>query len=149
MSDGNGIRRPASPLPVAALRSPSCASPSNSSTRRTETRDGYAVRAMLPRPERRGLSRTGSIAELRVLLESRESSTQGCERVNEILDHQIDHLHKRKQELELMRSELLALRQRCQGMQIAQTCGILCELTRAAKANSKALCAAHPNLSRT
>src|SRR5690606_26895511 len=45
----------------AARRFPSCASTSSSSRRHTDRpKDAYGVRAILPRPEGRGLPRTGS-----------------------------------------------------------------------------------------
>ena len=56
-------RHPISPPPAVARRSISCASTSSTSVRRTEPNHGYAVRAILPRPERRGLPRTGSDGE--------------------------------------------------------------------------------------
>src|SRR5690606_20241293 len=51
---------------AAARRFPSCASTSSSSRRHTDRpKDAYGVRAILPRPEGRGLPRTGSVHPLR------------------------------------------------------------------------------------
>ncbi|AWB33424.1 Cd(II)/Pb(II)-responsive transcriptional regulator [Orrella marina] len=80
------------------------------------------------------------LEELRVLLHFKDSEVQGCETVNALLDRQIEEVSRRLEELEHLKNQLDALRQRCKGGRTSSECGILCELSRAARADSAILC---------
>ena len=75
-----------------------------------------------------------SLNELRTLLQFRDSSIEGCERVNELLDQQIEQVSRRIEELSDLKIELESLRNRCAGGLSTSQCGILCELTRQSRA---------------
>lgn len=74
--------------------------------------------------------------ELRILLHFKDSQSEGCETVNALLDQQIEEVSKRIEELAHLKTQLQTLRQRCAGDRTTSECGILCELTRAAGADS-------------
>lgn len=80
------------------------------------------------------------LEELKVLLHFKDSQSQGCETVNSLLDHQIEEVSKRIDELAHLKNQLETLRQRCKGGRTSSECGILCELSRAARADSAILC---------
>ena len=74
-----------------------------------------------------------SLSELRTLLQFKDSSIEGCELVNELLDQQIGQVCLRIEELTDLKRELESLRERCAGGLSSAQCGILCELTRQAR----------------
>jgi Cd(II)/Pb(II)-responsive transcriptional regulator len=82
----------------------------------------------------RGLDMT--LDEIRVLLRFKDTPTQNCLEVNELLDEHIDHVAERIQELRLLEKQLKNLRDACLGEQDAQHCGILSELSEVSKSQS-------------
>lgn len=75
----------------------------------------------------RGLDMT--LAEIRVLLKFKDTPTDNCGEVNELLDKHIGHVAKRVKELRTLEKQLKQLRLACQDTQDAEHCGILNELT--------------------
>jgi Cd(II)/Pb(II)-responsive transcriptional regulator len=81
----------------------------------------------------RGLDMT--LEEIRVLLKFKDTPTENCGEVNELLDEHIGHVAERIRELRLLEKQLKGLRLACQGSQQAEHCGILNELTEIAKSS--------------
>jgi len=79
----------------------------------------------------RGLDMT--LDEIRALLRLKDSPTESCHEVNELLDEHINHVVQRIQELRKLEKQLKTLRDTCQGGEAAQHCGILNELTEISK----------------
>jgi len=69
-----------------------------------------------------------ALDEIRQLLLLKDSSSDSCAEVNELLDEHISHVAERIVELRALQSQLKALRQRCGQEAAVQTCGILKEL---------------------
>lgn len=63
--------------------------------------------------------------EIHTLLQLAEPARQGCGGINAVFDQHIAHVQARIQELQQLQQQLLALRERCQGEQAVQACGIL------------------------
>lgn len=83
----------------------------------------------------RGLDMT--LDEIRVLLRLKDTPTENCREVNELLDEHIGHVAQRVRELRQLEKQLKSLRETCLGAQDAQHCGILNELTEISKKPSK------------
>ncbi len=82
----------------------------------------------------RGLDMT--LDEIRVLLRFKDTPTENCLEVNELLDEHIGHVAERIKELRQLERQLKSLREACLGGQEAQHCGILNELTEIARSPS-------------
>jgi Cd(II)/Pb(II)-responsive transcriptional regulator len=89
----------------------------------------------------RGLDMT--LDEIRVLLRFKDTPTENCLEVNELLDEHIEHVALRIKELHHLESQLKNLRDACRGSQDAQHCGILNGLTEIAKIPASPLPASH------
>lgn len=63
--------------------------------------------------------------EIRSLLNTLDTAADDCEPVNRLLDEHIGHVDTRIQELTRVRSELIALRQRCAEGRATADCGII------------------------
>lgn len=79
----------------------------------------------------RGLDMT--LDEIRVLLRFKDSPSENCREVNELLDEHIGHVEERIRELRHLEKQLKSLRETCIGGQDSQHCGILNELNEIAK----------------
>jgi len=79
-----------------------------------------------------------SLDEVRALLKFRDSPTESCGDVNDLLDEHIGHVSRRIRELRLLEKQLKELRERCCEARTAQECGILSELTHASKDKAQA-----------
>ncbi len=66
-----------------------------------------------------------SLDEIRALLAIWDGPSGPCNRVNALIDTHIEHVHSRIRELEGLRQELQALRERCELPSGLQNCGIL------------------------
>ncbi len=74
-----------------------------------------------------------TLDEIRVLLQFKDSPSDNCGAVNTLLDEHIGHVAQRIHELRHLEQQLQHLRQQCQQAQDAAHCGILTELTQAAR----------------
>ena len=63
--------------------------------------------------------------EIRTLLGMADQVEQGCGAVNGVVDQHIAHVDERIRELNHLKQQLTALRQRCQSERTVQSCGIL------------------------
>ena len=63
--------------------------------------------------------------EIRTLLGMADQVEQGCGAVNDVVDKHIAHVDERIRELNHLKQQLTALRQRCQSERTVQSCGIL------------------------
>ncbi len=70
-----------------------------------------------------------SIDEIRPLLRVRDRPDADCSEVNAVLDEHIEHVGERLAELQRLKRQLLALRQRCQSASRGADCGILTGLS--------------------
>lgn len=74
-----------------------------------------------------------TLEEIRVLLQFKDSPSDNCSVVNHLLDTHIGHVADRIRELRQLERQLNALRKLCREVQDAGRCGILAELTQAAR----------------
>ena len=74
-----------------------------------------------------------TLAEIRVLLRFKDAPTETCGEVNALLDAHIGHVATRISELRHLENQLKGLRALCLETQEAAHCGILTELTQAAR----------------
>lgn len=79
----------------------------------------------------RGLDMT--LDEIRVLLRFKDAPHENCAQVNALLDEHIGHVAARIKALKALEKQLQALRKTCLASQEASHCGILTELSAAAK----------------
>ena len=80
-----------------------------------------------------------SLAEVKRLLQVKDSPGVSCEDANLLSEEPIAHVTARMVELRKLRGELLGLRQRCKEERSGSECGIVKSLS------NKALCAAKPS----
>ncbi|MFK5925234.1 MAG: Cd(II)/Pb(II)-responsive transcriptional regulator [Desulfuromusa sp.] len=69
-----------------------------------------------------------SLTEIKRLLHLRNTPEEDCTEVSELLDTHINQLVEHISELEYLKQQLESLRQRCNGANSAEQCGILQEL---------------------
>lgn len=74
-----------------------------------------------------------SLEEVRVLLLFKDTPSENCQAVNELLDEHIGHVAQRIRELRQLEKELRALRDTCRSSQQAGDCGILHGITEIAR----------------
>jgi Cd(II)/Pb(II)-responsive transcriptional regulator len=74
-----------------------------------------------------------NLDEIRVLLRFKDAPGKNCGEVNALLDEHIGHVSQRMRELRSLDKELRALRVLCRVAQDAGHCGILNELSNAAR----------------
>lgn len=75
----------------------------------------------------RGLDMT--LDEVRVLLRCKDAPDEDCAQVNGLLDEHIGHVATRIKALQVLKEQLLALRQSCRGVRQSSQCGILAGLS--------------------
>lgn len=66
-----------------------------------------------------------SLAEIRTLLEVKDSPNAACDTANQVLDEHIQHVETRIHELQELAQQLRQLRSQCQSESTASDCGIL------------------------
>ncbi|MDR5761069.1 Cd(II)/Pb(II)-responsive transcriptional regulator [Caballeronia sp. LZ035] len=76
--------------------------------------------------------------EVRALLRAIDETGDSCQPINSLVDEHIHHVAERIDELIGLQTRLLALREKCQGEQLVDTCGIMHELTSKEAASRKA-----------
>jgi Cd(II)/Pb(II)-responsive transcriptional regulator len=79
-----------------------------------------------------------TLDEIRVLLRFKDSPSENCGTVNELLDEHIGHVAARVRELRQLERQLKDLRELCRETSIAGSCGILNELSRQSASLEKA-----------
>jgi len=79
----------------------------------------------------RGLDMT--LNEIRLLLRLKDNPIGPCDEVNLLLDEHIEHVARRIKELRQLDTQLVKLRKRCRAGRAVSDCGILNELTDAAR----------------
>ncbi|SAK44310.1 MerR family regulatory protein [Caballeronia pedi] len=67
--------------------------------------------------------------EVRALLQATQAHSPSCCAINALVDAHIHHVGTRIDELIRLRDQLNALRKKCRGEQVTDTCGIMHELT--------------------
>ncbi|MBX9900612.1 MAG: Cd(II)/Pb(II)-responsive transcriptional regulator [bacterium] len=80
-----------------------------------------------------------SLDEIRNLLQFRDAPEDNCSTVNALLDKHIDHVALRIKELQVLETQLNALRQLCHSTQAIKDCGILQNLAQAENSPVKKL----------
>lgn len=88
--------------------------------------EGHAIRLRFIR-NCRALDMTHD--EVRVLLNAADAPASTCGEVNGLVDEHLSHVNTRIAELEQLRGQLTALRDKCRGEHPVEDCGILQELT--------------------
>ena len=66
-----------------------------------------------------------ALNEIRILLRFRSAPDENCREVNALLDTHIGHVEERISELQSLKGQLRALRDRCGGGKSAEECGIM------------------------
>ena len=66
-----------------------------------------------------------ALNEIRILLRFRSAPDENCREVNALLDTHIGHVEERISELQSLKGQLRALRDKCRGGKSAEHCGIL------------------------
>jgi Cd(II)/Pb(II)-responsive transcriptional regulator len=114
----------------------------------TETIRFYEKEGLLPEPRRTGANyRTYGDAhmerlrfirncraldmthdEIRVLLQACDGPASDCGAIDALVDDHLGHVTARIDELQHLRTQLMALRERCRGDRPVQDCGIVREL---------------------
>jgi Cd(II)/Pb(II)-responsive transcriptional regulator len=74
-----------------------------------------------------------ALDEIRLLLQFKDAPNESCAEVNDLLDDHIGHVASRIRELKALERELKTLRDQCQEVRGAQSCGILKKLSSAPK----------------
>jgi Cd(II)/Pb(II)-responsive transcriptional regulator len=74
-----------------------------------------------------------TLDEIRVLLRFKDAPAENCGEVNALLDAHIGHVAERMRELRQLERQLKSLRELCRETQDAAHCGILAELSEAAR----------------
>jgi len=85
----------------------------------------------------RGLDMT--LDEIRVLLRCKDSPSENCAEVNDLIDAHIGHVAERIAELKKLERQLKALRAACREARESSRCGILSGLAAAAREGAGAL----------
>jgi len=78
-----------------------------------------------------------ALDEIRVLLRFMDVPDQDCGEVDRLLDEHIEHVAARPRELRSREKQLKALRERCAESHAARDCGILKELSSAARTRGR------------
>ena len=66
-----------------------------------------------------------ALNEIRLLLRFRSAPDENCREVNALLDTHIGHMEERIAELQSLKGQLRALRDKCSGGKSAEQCGIM------------------------
>lgn len=69
-----------------------------------------------------------ALAEIKQLLDLKQSPETQCEDVNHLIDTHIEQINLRLIELKILKDSLTKLRSKCSNSQIVKNCGILQEL---------------------
>jgi Cd(II)/Pb(II)-responsive transcriptional regulator len=70
-----------------------------------------------------------TLAEIRQLIDLKQTPNSQCEDVNKVVYAHILHVGKRIEELQSLRKQLKTLRRKCHSNQIVKDCGILQDLS--------------------
>jgi len=84
-----------------------------------------------------------TLDEIRTLLDFCDAPTRNCTEVSTVLDAHIDHVADRISQLRSLERRLKDLRGQCESPGNAERCGILKEMSRAAKRHGKATQGGH------
>jgi len=84
-----------------------------------------------------------TLDEIRALLDFRDAPTRNCAEVSALLDEHVHHVADRIAQLRRLERQLKHLRGLCASPGQAERCGILNEMSRAAKGGSQAAAAGH------
>jgi Cd(II)/Pb(II)-responsive transcriptional regulator len=84
-----------------------------------------------------------TLDEIRALLDFRDAPTRNCAEVSALLDEHVRHVADRIAELRRLERQLKHLRGLCASPGQAERCGILNEMSRAAKGGSRQAVAGH------
>jgi Cd(II)/Pb(II)-responsive transcriptional regulator len=84
-----------------------------------------------------------TLDEIRALLDFRDAPTRNCAEVSALLDEHVRHVADRIAELRRLERQLKHLRGLCASPGQAERCGILNEMSRAAKGGSRQAAAGH------
>jgi Cd(II)/Pb(II)-responsive transcriptional regulator len=77
--------------------------------------------------------------EIRVLLRFKDAPQENCGEVDAVIDHHIEHVAARIDELKALQKHLLDMRSQCQHVQGASAdCGLLQELTASSRRDTEA-----------
>lgn len=71
-----------------------------------------------------------TLDEIKTLLNYKDFPSKVCNEVNELLDKHIQKVSSIIQEQLTLKEQLISLRKRCTGLQMAASCGVLIELSR-------------------
>lgn len=83
------------------------------------------------------------LADIRALLEFKNNPAEGCQSVNQLLDHHIERIAEQMATLQTLQQQLVSLRHQCDQPTPSQDCAILQNLSVAASGND---CACHTDL---
>ncbi|AYM76485.1 MULTISPECIES: Cd(II)/Pb(II)-responsive transcriptional regulator [Janthinobacterium] len=83
------------------------------------------------------------LTDIRALLEFKNNPAEGCQSVNELLDHHILRIAEQMANLQTLQQQLVTLRHQCDQPQPSQDCAILQNLSEAASGHD---CACHTEL---
>ena len=83
------------------------------------------------------------LTDIRALLEFKNNPAEGCQSVNELLDHHILRIAEQMANLQILQQQLVTLRHQCDQPQPSQDCAILQNLSEAASGHD---CACHTEL---
>ena len=84
-----------------------------------------------------------TLDEIRALLDFRDSPTRNCAQVSALLDEHVHHVADRIAQLRRLERQLKHLRGLCANPGQVERCGILNEMSRAAKGGSQAVTSGH------
>ncbi len=80
------------------------------------------------------------LSDIRALLEFKNNPAEGCQSVNELLDHHIERIQAQMETLQTLQLQLTTLRHQCDQPKPSQECAILQNLSEAASNHD---CACH------
>ena len=83
------------------------------------------------------------LSDIRALLEFKNNPAEGCQSVNQLLDHHIERIAEQMATLQTLQQQLVSLRHQCDQPTPSQDCAILQNLSEAASGND---CACHTEL---
>ncbi len=78
-----------------------------------------------------------TLDEIRVLLRFKDSPSDNCGEVNDLLDEHIGHVQQRIRELRVLARHLAQLREQCAAASAGSDCGILSGLAQAARSQGR------------
>lgn len=85
------------------------------------------------------------LSDIRALLEFKNNPAEGCQSVNQLLDHHIERIQAQMATLQTLQVQLTTLRHQCDQTTPVQDCAILLNLSEAAE-NHDCACHTQPQL---